>query len=714
MPAPGFLSDVVLWPWYLPAGEDRTVTLTFDEDPGTVTVDAGPAYTIPATIDGTGTTRTITWSAEQAVAIGDDGILGGKWRLRINGVTKMGGPIRASSPTLTPTAAEWTVQLPDVDGGNLTVTVIGGTGSGVSFAASVILHTDSLTPSNGDALYWVAYTPGHVDSGGPGGSQRVQNDWEVLEAYEWGDETWEPPAGGTDVLLLMGEDSWPTVFATASPDALTAQDVPGLSIVALGCGGSSGTTGTALWVARNFDGFEGAPSPDEPAYDFVPVVTLAQSVMTRAWTGRLAGLDQNVGAVLDMLDAGLDDHYVAMFVTGDDDFSGGTLTGITLHDTGDTVPREYVVTAPVCVVDGPDMGLWTITASGPCTAGRSIDPGDIIRAFAQGFIAVAGSSDGETVSGINVAATYETVRELGEAVADQATGITNLSGTVDGLVDEVGDLTPRVDDLAKNASEAATGLALTNHANGMGTVWAWAECGLGDIGFEAHVRGYWSCPVILPTPTTSLFTRALVRSISGSRDPALYQEICSEPMDSLGVPGDGGAWDHDEFAVLSRDGALSAFFEWTADGGTTEWHTDQDPVVDPPYGPGIPPGAWVEIAVAAPDFSTGILYLLARTDHGNYVDPWDEDRWRILCTYDTGAPITFEDSTAVEMWIGRGGGRIDIARVRRWIDDVLRSDFNPFMGGNGATTIADQVLVDEFDDPAIWTASDNAVNVNNA
>lgn len=439
----------------------------------------------------------------------------------------------------------------------------------------------------------------------------------------------------------------------------------------------------------------------------------ADAVTTRAWTGRLEGLDPDVGAVLDMIDAGLDDHYVAMFVTGDDDYSGGTLTGITLYDTGATVSREYVVTAPVCVVDGPDMGLWTITASGPCTPGRSIDPGDIIRAFAQGFIAVAGSSDGETVSGINVAATYETVREIGELTETQQGQLTALAATVGtqgALLDAVDN---RTTDLEKNASEAATGLALTAHANGMGTVWAWAECGLGDIGYEAPVRGYWSCPVILPTPTSSIFTRALVRSISGSRDPALYQEICSEPMDSFGVPGDGGAWDHDEFAILAQDGALSAFFEWTANGGTTEWHTDQDPVVDPPYGPGIPPGAWVELAVAAPDFSTGILYLLARTDHGNYVDPWDEDRWRILCTYDTGAPITFEDTTAVEMWIGRGGGRIDIARVRRWIDDVFRSDFNPFFGGNGATTIADQVLVDENDDPAIWTASDNAVNVNN-
>ena len=72
-----------------------------------------------------------------------------------------------------------------------------------------------------------------------------------------------------------------------------------------------------------------------------------------------------------------------------------------------------------------------------------------------------------------------------------------------------------------------------------------------------------------------------------------------------------------------------------------------------------------------------------------------------------------EDTTAVEMWIGRGGGRFDIARVRRTYDGTLVSDFNPLAGGNGSTTIADQALLDGNDDPAIWTAHDNAVNVNN-
>lgn len=162
MPAPGFLSDVALWPWYLPYAENRTVTLDFADgngdptDPGVVTVDAGAAWNVHATVTGSGTSRAVTWSTVQTVALADGGILGGKWRLRIDGVYKMGGPIRASSPTVAPTAGEWTIQLP-APGDGLTITVAAG-GSARQDVASPL------------AMLKLPTTDGHVYLGGVGDS----------------------------------------------------------------------------------------------------------------------------------------------------------------------------------------------------------------------------------------------------------------------------------------------------------------------------------------------------------------------------------------------------------------------------------------------------------------------------------------------------------------------------------------------------------------
>jgi hypothetical protein len=438
----------------------------------------------------------------------------------------------------------------------------------------------------------------------------------------------------------------------------------------------------------------------------------ADQVVTPTYTGRLAGIDPDVQSVLDMIDAGLDDHYVALFVA-DGDYSGGTLTAATLYDTGYPVPRENLVGALVCVVSGDDMGLWTITASGPCTPGRAVDPGDVIRAYGQGLVALAGSSNGADVSGINVAATAARVDAVSAGVDDVNATVATLAATVGTQGDTLYTVTNDLLDLAKNASEAANGLDMLTTAAVTTPPLAWAECGWGNTAGDQE-RGYWRCTTLLPRPTTSLFAVFTARSLSGStEEDDLYQELGSECLDSGGIPGAGGNDDLTEFAFRYHNGRLSTYDEWSAYGALMEWHRSQDPQVPAPEGFGVPPKTWVIVAKAVPDFSTGTILMLALSDHGMYIDPWLNLRWKVLQTYEMGEPYSMAESNGVEQWRGRGGGRFDIARARYFYDDVEVSDFDGLMGANGGTTITDRVLLDGNDDPAIWTAHDNAVNVNN-
>lgn len=721
---PGFPSRIVRWPWAVTPGLQEARVFHWKDaagapyDPGTVTAKAGMDGMIAATVTGTGATRTITWSSGQTGLIP-----GSQWRLNFDGQDWVGGNVGIAQPEdAPPTEDGWTIQLPgDGDGDGLTVTIAAG--GGQRFAASVVLHTDSLTPSSGDSVFWVAYTPGHVDAGGPGGSQRVQNDWQVVEAYEWGDESWNPPEGGTDVLLLMGEDSWPSKFATATNGALTVKDVPGLTVVPVGCGGAYGDgEGTALWMARNFEGFNGAPSPVAPAVDFVPVVIGARSVLSDGFTGRLAGLDPNLGAVLDMIDAGLDDHYVALFVA-DGDYSGGTFTAATLYDTGYPVPRENLVGAPVCVVSGNDMGLWTITASGPCTPGRTIDPGDVIRAYGQGLVALAGSSNGVDVSGINVAATAARVEAVSAGVDGANATIATLTGTVNGVVTEVGTLTDGLLSLHVVGDADAVAGDLRDRATVETPPTAWAVCGEQDATFGDAC--YFRCTTVLPPPTSTLEVRATARFRSHKADSP-FAEIWSEPKDAGGMPGAGGVWDRFELAFWSvfsetvnpEFNRLWLFWEYTESSGTIEeWMsgTVENPgaVLSPAFGSsggGLPANTWVTVAVFM-DMATGTTAVRVRTDTTwDFEHPDDGTRWRTLRTYTTDAGTTsLAASDEVEQWIGRGGGRFDVARVQVWLDGTPALDFDPSTAADEATTVTDSVLLDASDDPAVWEAHDLAV-----
>jgi len=128
------------------------------------------------------------------------------------------------------------------------------------------------------------------------------------------------------------------------------------------------------------------------------------------------------------------DHSVTVFAS-DVDASGGSFTDVPLYKSVD-VPRAILAGSTMLVVDGDDLGLWTITASGPCAAGAALALGDVV-ASSSGRIGVAQTNDGTTVAAIQVAATVDAVDEAVAALipASQkgaANGVAELDGS--GLV----------------------------------------------------------------------------------------------------------------------------------------------------------------------------------------------------------------------------------------------------------------------------------------
>ncbi len=84
-------------------------------------------------------------------------------------------------------------------------------------------------------------------------------------------------------------------------------------------------------------------------------------------------------------------HSVGLFVS-DMAMTTGDFTELDPYGFDFMVPRESAVGASVLVVNGADVGIWTITASGPCTPGPELLVTDTIGTVSfQGMIAKAGS-----------------------------------------------------------------------------------------------------------------------------------------------------------------------------------------------------------------------------------------------------------------------------------------------------------------------------------
>jgi hypothetical protein len=359
--------------------------------------------------------------------------------------------------------------------------------------------------------------------------------------------------------------------------------------------------------------------------------------------------------------------------------SGGSTRQVAIFVGFGSVPREFLVGLSMLVVEGDDLGVWTITASGTCTAGDALGFGEVIASQAlQGLIANTSSSEGEVVDGVKVQATEGYVDTLNAATAANAA---TASATNAAAIDTETAIRSVYAGLVAQAERTAPPTR-------------WLECGYGTEPID-ELRGHWFTPTTLASPTTSWRTRAWVRTLAVLPEGAeCYQETYSECLDAEGVPGAGGSLDRNEQALRSIDGEIGVYQEWTEPGGTAE--------VAAIFGNGVPPATWVDMDSVI-DFPSGVVKARVRDDVN-----WDEvdgdgDKWRVVETYSLGRATTLEASDGLEAWLGRGPGRFDLARVRVWTDGVLRVDPDIAGADIGDTVVDDPVLGDD------WTARVNAV-----
>lgn len=130
--------------------------------------------------------------------------------------------------------------------------------------------------------------------------------------------------------------------------------------------------------------------------DAHPASSITDAVLTVAGVSPDGGGDITAEDLSDALDIG-SGTVVGLF-SYDVDMAGGSWTDLPVPGIGD-VPRAFLAGQTVCVIEGDDLGLWTVTASGPCTPGDPLIPGEIITST-PGFHAVAGSTDGVNVNTI--------------------------------------------------------------------------------------------------------------------------------------------------------------------------------------------------------------------------------------------------------------------------------------------------------------------------
>ena len=218
-------------------------------------------------------------------------------------------------------------------------------GSGGSHPASAILWipSGSLTPDVGDPVsmvwYWPAVSRPPVNG--------LASPW-------WVAETWTlPPVWVVDpddyVLLLLGEDSIPSVYAKVTPTGFEPITLNGGEIVSVSC---ATYDGTQVWVGSNFENpATGGTLVTEPATNFLALSMMSDSVYLKdGYTGSLSGR-YTAEAAFDVLDGlnpdalntdlipGLDNEYTL----GNEQFrwksvsvGGGTIY-ITDGVTGDQV-----------------------------------------------------------------------------------------------------------------------------------------------------------------------------------------------------------------------------------------------------------------------------------------------------------------------------------------------------------------------------------------
>lgn len=409
--------------------------------------------------------------------------------------------------------------------------------------------------------------------------------------------------------------------------------------------------------------------------------------------------------------------HVFAFVDPSMDLAVGDFDDIVMLGGG-SIPRTAIVSATVAAPSGDSLGVWIVTESGGCTPGDDLAIADQVLGIIDGRQGLAITNNGTSVTSISVAYDAGLVAAAVGPVADDVDELTGRVGTVegqtaslDGRVDTLdattGSLTGDVDGLTGTIAHIQTA-ALAARVQAFLSVdtppapAAWAKCG--------DFTGFWACPTNIPSPTSTMRIRSLARFVLG-KAVSVFAELYSQSLD-----GDG-ADDRFEMAIWQHETAkpvLFGFFEWTETGAEREqWLEAQgeDPQFDPALAPaaaGIPPVVWVELETIL-DLAAGTATMRARLGSAfDYTDADDDTTWLTLFTYEVGAATSLIASAGEDQWIGRGGGRFDVARVRRWDDGVLVMDFDPSTADDADTAVADSVLEVSAGVPAVWTATGTA------
>lgn len=163
----------------------------------------------------------------------------------------------------------------------------GPPGPGVTVASVVLYCPDldaaDLTPTDGDDMYWVDYTP-NLDAPDP---LSGLSDWTTREAFTWS-EGWATNNDPTNVLMLTDVDeTWlPTLLCEVTATGFTQIPVLGGQPIVLGCGGAVDFS-SSLWTGWNVGESTqgGGIDPTLPATLIVPAGMTADSVRIVDRTG---------------------------------------------------------------------------------------------------------------------------------------------------------------------------------------------------------------------------------------------------------------------------------------------------------------------------------------------------------------------------------------------------------------------------------------------
>jgi len=394
------------------------------------------------------------------------------------------------------------------------------------------------------------------------------------------------------------------------------------------------------------------------------------------------------------------DHTVAAFA---DDFAAdGSFTTVPLLPGGD-IPRAFLTGATVLVVTGDNLGLWTIPASGPATAGTALAPGDVI-ASQSGRMAVAQTADGTTLSGVRLQADVPYVSTIETALAGDIDTVGN------GLAAEITNRGTAVTNEAnaRIAGDAALAVANTasltrqrmaEQAERVDAPTKWAVCGTAGSVWEADFQ--------IPGATSTLAIETLVRIVGPAREPG-FVEVIAESLDGA------GAWDRYETALWLQDvntddviEAAVSFAEGTAVGDSVEWQR-------------VPGGQQDNGATAPTAIGPWVRYLwvydfTAHTITTYYEDDvyWDYEfhdiKWATIGVYTNPAIDSLHATNGYDTWIGRSIAEYHQAQTHVWVDGTEVLLFDPSTAAIGAASIFDSVAVDGSDDPIEWVGTADSV-----